>query len=82
MEKCYLCGLPNGNYSFETWDDGTYYTWLDTESKIVYGYINETQDCGCCSYPKDYDWNWDDLSEETQKLIIDEITEKYKLIQE
>lgn len=82
MQAQHIAGLPNGNYSFETWDDGTYYTMLDTETKTVYGYINEMQSCECCSYPRDYDWNWDDLNEETQKLIIDEITEKYKLIQE
>ncbi len=73
MEAQHINGIPNGNYTFETWNDGTHFTMLDTESKTVYGYINETQDCGCCSYPRDYDWNWYDLSDESQRLIVEEI---------
>ena len=69
----HIPGIPNGSHTFETWNDGTYFTQLDTATKTVFGYVNEVQSCGCCSSPVDYDWNWDDLNEESQAMIIEEI---------
>lgn len=74
MEGQHIPGIPNGNHSFRTWCDGNNYYGLDTFTKTVYGYVSIIQSCGCCDIPEDREWDWDNLGEEDQKLIIEEIT--------
>lgn len=77
MEAQHIKNIPNGAWSIDEWEDGKYFSWINTKFKKIGGTLSITASCGCCSEYENWEDDWDNLFEDEQEMIVNAFNKNY-----